>query len=460
MKKNILTTAICLSLVLADNSYSSTWQRTKETANQAMFWKSENLNEITFQQIYKNPFYHSVYFTPVIIGASVIAAGTVIYFTAGAGAPAAAAGVSSTAAWIGGGGAGSYMAGLSTVGGWFGGNAILGGAILNGISIGVLGGGTGAAAKLATMTLTSKVLIGINVSAAVMDGVFFFVDPETKELTYQVKLNVPQNIGSGSVRNILKEYNDIESEIQKLHEKGNYSDVEELVQNKIVISDRALDLLRGLINNENGSQEDYLALSMHAWNAMDYDLFNQSLNLINYQELRKASLYHYLSALSEISNGNDLNAIGKLELSIFEEPEAIEPVALYINLLGNLSFSENENKMLIAIKNSEQNFSKRSYASSIGLVSIYFRMGSFYYTNERYDEAEVFFRKALKDIGMIQRFFGDSEIRLVIEMAIANTLFMQGNIEVANEAYLKILKNAESFDALRELQSQYLGWNN
>lgn len=87
---------------------------------------SEAEMDLGFEAAFPRPFYQKKYFGLAVTGASIVAAGTVTYFTGGAGAPAAATGVSTVASWVAGGGAGSYMAGLSTIGGWFGGNAILG----------------------------------------------------------------------------------------------------------------------------------------------------------------------------------------------------------------------------------------------------------------------------------------------------------------------------------------------
>ena len=141
LRKKILYVLIASSLSATPQvSTASIWGSTKEMVNNAIPWKQKHLEEISFEEIYPKKFYKKSSFFFVATGAMIVTAGTISFFTAGAGAPAAAAGVSSAASMIAGGGAGSYMAGLSAVGGWFGGNAILGAAILNGISLGTIGG--------------------------------------------------------------------------------------------------------------------------------------------------------------------------------------------------------------------------------------------------------------------------------------------------------------------------------
>ncbi len=138
---------------------------TKAQANKIIFWKNEHLNEISFRVIYPKSLWTKSYFSWVVLGATIVGGGAFTYFTAGAGAPAAATGVSAVASSIAGGGAGSYMAGLSMVGGVVGGNAITGAAILNGISYGIIGGSMG---KFAALSAAAKFGVIANVSATVI----------------------------------------------------------------------------------------------------------------------------------------------------------------------------------------------------------------------------------------------------------------------------------------------------
>src|SRR5574343_22698 len=143
--------------------------------------------DLGFEAAFERPFYKKRYFGLVITGASIVAAGTFTYFTAGAGAPAAATGVSTVASWVAGGGAGSYMAGLSTVGGWFGGNAMVGHAILNGLSLGTVGG----MSSWGGLSAGQKALVLGTTAATAMDGVAIIANPTTQQLEWRVILPLP-----------------------------------------------------------------------------------------------------------------------------------------------------------------------------------------------------------------------------------------------------------------------------
>ena len=57
----------------------------------------EHLKELTFSEIYPKPIWKKSYFSWIIMGVTIVIAGVVSYFTAGAGAPEAATGVSTVA---------------------------------------------------------------------------------------------------------------------------------------------------------------------------------------------------------------------------------------------------------------------------------------------------------------------------------------------------------------------------
>jgi len=211
MKTKILKLSMVAILSVGTYSNAGVWQSTKEVVNSAMFWKNKHLEDIDFKHIYPKKFYKKSYFGFVITGAAVVGAGAFTYFTAGAGAPAAATGTSAVATWVAGGGVGSYMAGLSTIGSWFGGNAILGAAILNGISIGTIGGG---ASTFAALSVLGKVGVMASVTAMGLDGVAYFSNPKTKNLEYKVKVVIPKNLGSRDTRKLVDNIYDTDEKIQ------------------------------------------------------------------------------------------------------------------------------------------------------------------------------------------------------------------------------------------------------
>jgi len=155
--------------------------------------------DLGFAAAFPRPIYKKQSFGLLVTGATIVAAGTFTYFTAGAGAPPAAAGVGAVASWIGGGGAGSYMAGASIVGGWFGGNAMLGAAVLNGISLGTVGAGS----SWASLSAGQKALALASTAATIMDGVAVVSKPGTQQLEWRVILPVPVDLADKRIRTLI-----------------------------------------------------------------------------------------------------------------------------------------------------------------------------------------------------------------------------------------------------------------
>ena len=155
--------------------------------------------DLGFETAFHRPFYKKKSFGLVITGTTMVAAGAFSYFTAGAGAPPAAAGVSTVASWVAGGGAGSYMAGASVVGGWFGGNAMLGAAVLNGISLGTVG----AAGTWASLSAGQKALALASTTATLLDGIAVVSNPKTNQIEWRVILPVPISLANEHTRKLL-----------------------------------------------------------------------------------------------------------------------------------------------------------------------------------------------------------------------------------------------------------------
>jgi len=244
-------------------------------ANKAIFRESKSLTSLSFQSVFPKPIYRKSYFGLVLTGATIATAGAFTYFTAGAGAPVAAAGVSSVASWVAGGGAGSYMAGLSTIGGWFGGNAMLGSAILNGISIGVTGGG----AAFATLPAAAQVGVMASVTASALDGVALVQDPKTKNLSYQIRLTVPKELGSKEVRLLTKRLYEVEAKLLEADASKNEKTYLDLVKQKNALLREAV--ARGDAALKKGSSnEDLLVLGIVSKKAGRYDLSEKLVNKI------------------------------------------------------------------------------------------------------------------------------------------------------------------------------------
>ena len=235
------------------------------------------MKDIDFEHIYPKAFYKKSYFGFVITGAAVVGAGAFTYFTAGAGAPAAATGASAVASWVAGGGAGSYMAGLSTIGSWFGGNAMLGAAILNGISIGTIGGGT---STFAALSVLGKAGVMASVAAMSLDGVAYFSNPETNKLEYKIKLTIPKNLGSKDTRRLVDRIYENKENINDALEEGNGRKQKELFDLQEQYNKDGIRLLKEKLSMPD-NQEDLIVLGIIAWNNGEYNLYDKAISQIN-----------------------------------------------------------------------------------------------------------------------------------------------------------------------------------
>ena len=458
MKKINLSVIVAISL-LSVNVNAGVWDSTKEYTNKAMFWKSKHLEDIDFKHVYPKAFYEKSYFGFAITGAVIVGAGAFSYFTAGAGAPAAATGVGAVASWTAGGGAGSYMAGLSTIGGMFGGDAILGAAILNGISLGTIGGGvgvtTGAAFK--SMAILGKIGVLASVTASTLDGVFYFSNPDTKRLEYRVRVSIPKNLGSKSTRKIVNKIYDVKNEIQDAIEDNDSIKYKNLLELKESYNKQAIKLLRNQLYQFD-NQEDLLVLGVIAWNNNEIDLFNKAISKIDISKLENIGFLNYLYSLRSLSNQYEKQALKELYNSINEDKYAIEPYLLAVNILGNNNFQSNERQILDLVKKAAENFDSDKYESNFGLVPLYYRLATFYFIHKRYVEAEKYYKQAYDELGILQKHFFGQQLVNIINLGIANSLYEQHKNDEANKLFTEIIDDCDSDEEKQRLRNQFIGF--
>jgi tetratricopeptide (TPR) repeat protein len=455
----VLFIVIILSLSITSNfilptAHAGILYTTKIYANKVMFWKNNHLRSIGFKDLYPKAIYKKSYFSWIILGTTIIAGSAITYFSLGAGAPAAATGVGTVASWIGGGGAGSYMAGLSTVGGLFSGNAITGAVILNGLSYGLIGGTMG---KFATLSAAAKFGVIANVTATMMDGIAVLENPETGELYYTVRLTLPKNLGGKQVRDLVDQlYENKEAITDALNDKDEFKaerfkKIEEL---NLLEGEK---LLEKILKSSDPSQEDLLVLCILCYEKGNVDLFQKALGKLSVykNDLDNTGYLEYLEGISYLLERNPILALKSLEKSIHQNPYALEPITLYINILGN-DLSQNEHEMLEKLEFAEENYDSDKYVGSYSLLAPYFRMGTIYYNNQRYTKAKEFFEKAEGEIGFIQGFFGADDIENQVSLGIANCYYKTGETDKAQEIYLEILEDVDE-GKKKDFQMQYAG---
>ena len=347
------------------------------------------------------------------------------------------------------------MAGLSTIGSLFGGNAMLGAAILNGISIGALGGG---ATTFAGLSIVAKVGMMASITATGLDGVAYFQNPETKELEYRVRLQIPRKLGSKDTRDIVNKIYNIDENIQDDYTDNKGINHQKLFKKKEKLEDKAIKLLKNKLY-ANDNQEDLIVLSTIASNKAEYDLFDKAVNQIDSSKLDNSSFLNYLKALNSLYKGNEKKSLKYLDSSISENPYALEPIILSINILGNSNFIQNEVKIKDLAKNAEENFDSDDYSTSYSLSGVYYRVATFYFNNERYASAQKYYEKAYDELGILQKNFFGKELGHTIQLGIANSLYKEEKTNKALEVYYAIIKDIDE-DKVEErtkIIQQYLG---
>lgn len=426
-----------------------------------------------FSDVYASSFFDQSYAVPIMVGGFALAAGGAAVFTtmtAGAGAPAALAGVGTTAAWIGGNVPGAYMIGLSTVGGFFGGNAILGAAVLN-----------GAAAALIATTGVSVVGVTIAGTTYLVDGFNYLKDQETRELVFLTTLKLAPETGSKTIQDAVARIITLESDVVALADNVARKELEVVTETASLrvlqpkLGERALGVhllayeikdlrleqeirvsqLQSLKSNqvealerilEGGAhrQGDILALSLIAWNEHRYDLFQRAVAALSPADVDDKGFYHYLKALSAVSADDLQSAERELANSMLAGPYALEPVILRAILLGE-DFESNEYRLNELAFFAQRHFDASKYKTGLKLPSLYFRIGSIYFQNQRYKQAKAYFVRAHGELGVMQRSslmgrvgLGDQELSRLIQANIANADYMLGNIEEADALMAEI----------------------
>ena len=418
------------------------------------FWGGEKKVDLSFGAVFDKPFYREGYFPWAVLGATIVIAGVLSYATAGAGAPAAATGVSTVASAVGGGGAGSYMVGLSTIGGWFGGNAMVGAAILNGLSLGVGGGGT----AWASLSAIAKVGVVASVTATTLDGVLLFTDPTTKELSYRIILPVPSNFGTRKARGAAKDIAKAQADAFKAVKNDDHCALLDASGRRdLAIESSRLHAESAI--QQPGKPEHLLVLAILRKNAGDSAHFQQLLERIAPSTVSNPGYLYYLKAILSIENGDLEQAERFLWASWTASPYAIEPAILLVNMLGFRDFNKNEDKILFIVERATKQFDDGDYDTPYSLLALNFRLATQYFIHQRFVEAETYYRRAYKEMPRLTRhfdYFGRRDIRTPVELGIANSLYGQGKIEEADKIVDGLLKRVDTEEEKQVIRRQYL----
>jgi hypothetical protein len=430
--------------------------------------------DLGFETAFYRPFYKTSSFGLVVTGSAIVAAGTFTYFTAGAGAPAAATGVSTVASWVAGGGAGSYMAGLSTIGGWFGGNAMLGAAILNGISLGTVGG----MGSWGALSAGQKALALGATAATAMDGIAIISKPDTQQLEWRVVLPVPLDLADDRTRTLLdalseanKESNASASELEVAKAEDQDQAPGSPKSKKLLQAERALaaanarhKVATDQVNDElarvlklGDSNRTTVLMAVIAQNSGRSADFRTLLGRIDLAPLKRRSYLDYLRAIAALQAGTVTEASRLLHESWNAANFAIEPPILLAGVVGSRSFAAQESKIQEIASFADKNFKPNAYMTSASLVSLHYRIGTMALGANRCDSALAAFTKAQAELSTIAKYWSGKDIRNLLEIGEANALHCQGKKLEAHEIFKEVWERTSGKDARELLCVQYSG---
>lgn len=463
MKRKLLVLALTPLFFTHTTLANDTWDGAKTyfekgTGNVKKWIHPEKSPQnFSFQELFPKPFYNKSYFPLAMTGTLVVLNGALLLLFPPAGAPAAMLGTGPIATWVGGGAAGSYMAGLSTIGGWFGGNATLGAAILNGVSSGVTGGV--GVSKFASMSAIGKVGVLSAVTATTLDGVALIEKPETESLNFQIRLMLPTKIGSKEVQGFAKEMQHIDEQLQLADGKKDGKSYELWAKKKQAQVDIGKKWVKEAQESNSVSENDLIVYGIFSKNIGDPTWYSSLISRVRAMKSANNTGYlDYLEAVANIEDGNLEVAENLLYSSRDQNPYAIEPYLLLVNLLGK-NFQEREKDIQALAAKARNDFNPDKYNSAYSLVSLFYRIGTMYLVNNNFDMANQYFDSALDEMSLLQKHLGGKQIVNLIQIGKANALYGLNKTKDADLIYQQVLKNSDASDQVDFYRSQYIGAN-
>lgn len=427
--------------------------------------------DLGFESAFPRKLHQKKYFASAITGATVVAAGALTYFTAGAGAPAAATGVSTVASWVGGGGAGSYMAGLSTIGGWFGGNAMLGSAILNGVSLGTVGG----MSSWGALSAGEKALALSATAATAMDGVAILSKPGTTQLEFRFILPVPLGLADARIRTLLENLSEAGHEVDK---RGRAVNVEKTKQApgapptaSTLEAEQELSAAKGRFNTVTGqvdeefsrvlklgsSNRTTVVMAVLANNGGRTSDFRTLLKRIKPDSLTHRAYLDYLRAIAALQTNKMDKAERLLYGSLRAANYAIEPPNLLVEILGRRGNPGQESRIDEIAGYADRHFDADAYMPVASLVSLHYRIGNLALRANRCERALYEFKKAQSELSTIEKYWKGKGVRNHLDLGVANALHCQNQKDEAHKVFEKVWHRLQDDDARELLCVQYRG---
>ncbi len=210
------------------------------------------------------------------------------------------------------------------------------------------------------------------------------------------------------------------------------------------------------------TQDDIVVLSIIAWRNGNFKLFKKGISKILTFEAENKSFLYYLFALDSLRSNDTKQALAYLDMSLDQNKNILEPIVLKINILANENFLKNEIEINKVLQFGVKNFDSDKYATFLNLTSLYYRVGTVYFSNKKYAQAKENYEKALGELGLLQKNFFGKQLKHTIELAIANSLYSEDDKMRADKIYYGIISDIDEEEGKAEfekIKTSYLGNN-
>jgi tetratricopeptide (TPR) repeat protein len=360
---------------------------------------------------------------------------------------------------------------LSTIGGWFGGNAMLGSAILNGISLGTAGG----MGSWGALNAGQKALVLGATAATAIDGIAIVSKSKTEQLEWRVVLPVPRDLADDRTRALLDALTEANKEVYESSSRWDAAKGEQVPgspkSEKLLEAERTLAAAKARhkaateqINDElarvlklGDSNRTTVLMAVVAQNSGRSADFRTLLERIKLAPLKRRSYLDFLRAIAALQAGRVTEAERLLRESWKAANFATEPPILLAGVVGSRGFAPHESKIDEIVSNADKNFKPNAYMTSASLVSLHYRIGTMALGANRCERALAAFTKAQTELSTVEKYWSGKEIRNLLEIGEANALHCQGNKAEAHEIFKKVWERTSGKDARELLCVQYSG---
>jgi tetratricopeptide (TPR) repeat protein len=272
-----------------------------------------------------------------------------------------------------------------------------------------------------------------------------------------------QDICEALAENDKQELKEIEKEIANKQKK-----LKSLVQIKEKLQASAMKVLKN--NIKNLPIEDLIVLTVIANNAINQELFEKGLKVLNsYADkyATKKSFIDYLNGIYYLGNLNYEKARRFLYKALHQEPYVVEiGIALILALSEN--YFKHKDEILKIVKTIEDNFDDDNYEGK-NLQILYFHAGTIALANGDYPSALNFFKKAYDSLPFIVKhipipsigFLANlNEVKNFFQMPIVISYKLMGKTKIAEELLNEILERCNKVPCKEECRQKYLTWYN